>query len=44
MTLNKILKWTALGAIFTTPFALIVVSNSLYFPYVSGKHFVFRVT
>ncbi len=43
MTLNKILRYTAISAIFLIPFLALVVSSSLFFPYITGKNFLFRI-
>jgi len=43
MNLNKILRWVALGGIFLVPFVSLVVANNLFFPFITGKAFVFRI-
>src|SRR3989344_4225274 len=43
MNLNKILRWVALGGIFLVPFVPLVVANNLFFPFITGKAFVFRI-
>jgi len=41
--LEKILKWTVLGGVFALPFIVFLVSLSLFFPYITGKNFAFRI-
>lgn len=43
MNLNKILRWLALGGIFLVPFVPLVVANNFFFPFITGKAFVFRI-
>src|SRR3989338_11655871 len=43
MNLNKILRWVALGGIFLVPFVPLVVANNLFFPFITGKAFAFRI-
>src|SRR6185369_13772606 len=43
MTLNKILKGTAIGGIFAALVVPFLVSNSLFFPFITGKAFFFRI-
>ncbi|TSC67482.1 MAG: hypothetical protein CEO19_206 [Parcubacteria group bacterium Gr01-1014_73] len=43
MKLNKILRWVALGGIFLVPFVPLVVAHNLFFPFITGKAFVFRI-
>ncbi len=42
-TFKNILKWGMWGAIFAIPFIPLYVSTSMFFPYISGKNFLFRV-
>ncbi|MDO8552078.1 MAG: O-antigen ligase family protein [bacterium] len=37
------LRWTALAGIFALPFIVFIVANSLFFPYITGKNFAFRI-
>lgn len=39
----KALTWTALGALFLIPFIPLYVANELYFPFITGKGFAFRI-
>lgn len=41
--LEKFLKWTAIIGVFALPFVPIIVSSSLFFPYITGKNFAFRI-
>ncbi|TSC84577.1 MAG: Lipid A core--O-antigen ligase-like protein [Parcubacteria group bacterium Gr01-1014_17] len=43
MTFNKALRWTVLGALIAAVFVPLFVSNSLFFPFISGKNFAFRI-
>ena len=42
-TFKNILKWGMWGCIFAIPFIPLYVSTSMFFPYISGKNFLFRV-
>lgn len=41
--MKDILKWVAYGAVFAVPFVLLIVSSSMFFPYITGKNFAFRI-
>lgn len=41
--MQKILRYALLGGIFLVPFILLVVMNSLFFPFITGKNFAFRI-
>jgi len=41
--MNKILRYVILGGIFASLFLPLVVTNSLFFPFISGKNFAFRI-
>ncbi len=43
MTINPILRRVVLAGIFIIPFIPFVVANSLFFPFITGKAFTFRV-
>lgn len=43
MSLNKILKYIVNTGIFLVPFIPLVVTSSLFFPFISGKNFLFRI-
>ena len=40
---DKILKWAMYLGLFLMPFIPLFVSSSLFFPYISGKNFAFRI-
>ena len=41
--MKDILKWVMYGAVFAVPFVLLLVSSSMFFPYITGKNFAFRI-
>ncbi|MFA6095240.1 MAG: O-antigen ligase family protein, partial [Candidatus Paceibacterota bacterium] len=41
--MNKFLRITAIGSIFLIPFIPFIVSSSLFFPFITGKNFIFRI-
>jgi len=41
--MNKILRYVILGGIFASLFLPLFVSNSVFFPFISGKNFAFRI-
>lgn len=41
--LEKALRWTVISGIFALPFICFIVTTSLFFPYITGKNFTFRV-
>ncbi len=41
--MNKILRYITLVGIFIIPFLPLFVANSLFFPFISGKNFAFRI-
>ena len=41
---KQIARWVALGALFLIPFAPLVVADSFYFPFITGKAFFLRIT
>ena len=43
MNLNKILKYIINTGVFLVPFIPLVVTGSLFFPFISGKNFLFRI-
>jgi tetratricopeptide (TPR) repeat protein/O-antigen ligase len=42
-TLEKTLRWVVIGGAFLLPFVVTFVANSLFFPYITGKNFAFRL-
>jgi O-antigen ligase/tetratricopeptide (TPR) repeat protein len=43
MSLQTAAKWVVYGALFTIPFIPLYVANELFFPFITGKGFAFRV-
>ncbi len=43
MDINKILRNTILVGIFVIPFLPLYVANSMFFPFITGKNFAFRI-
>lgn len=41
--MKDILKWVMYGAVFAVPFVLLIVSGTMFFPYITGKNFAFRI-
>lgn len=41
--MEKALRYTVIAGIFALPFVCLLVSSSLFFPYITGKNFAFRV-
>lgn len=42
-TTKNIFKWSIIGGLFAVPFIPFIVSQSLLFPFISGKGFTFRI-
>jgi O-antigen ligase len=42
-TAGQIARWVALGALFLIPLAPLLVANSFFFPFITGKAFFFRI-
>lgn len=42
MTTKTIARWITIGALFIIPFLGLYISNSMYFPFITGKNFAFR--
>ena len=40
--LEKTLRWVIIAGIFALPFICLLVTTSLFFPYITGKNFAFR--
>ncbi|MDE1919653.1 MAG: O-antigen ligase family protein [Patescibacteria group bacterium] len=40
---QQIARWVALGALFLIPLTPLVVTNSFFFPFITGKAFFFRI-
>jgi len=41
--MNKVALWTTLAALFIIPFLVLYVDGSIYFPFIAGKNFAFRM-
>jgi len=41
--IEKILRWVVIIGIFALPFVSLIVASSLFFPYITGKNFAFRI-
>ena len=39
----NIIKYLAFGGVFLTPFVVLIVSGSMFFPFITGKNFAFRI-
>lgn len=39
----KIIRYLVLGGVFFVPFIVLIVSESLFFPFITGKNFSFRI-
>lgn len=43
MAIQHALRWTVLAGIFAMPFIVLIVANTLFFPFITGKNFAFRI-
>ncbi|MEK9182375.1 MAG: O-antigen ligase family protein [Patescibacteria group bacterium] len=43
MKTNNILKYLIYGGLFLMPFIPLIISSSMYFPFITGKNFAFRI-
>src|SRR3989344_1107854 len=43
VTLEKILYWTVRIGAYLLPFTLLIVAYSMFFPFITGKNFAFRI-
>src|SRR3989344_2050613 len=43
MNINKFLQWFTLGGLFLILFLPLYVSDSMFFPFITGKNFAFRI-
>ncbi len=41
--LEQTLRWIVIGGIFVLPTVAIIVANGLFFPFITGKNFTFRI-
>ncbi|MCX6731853.1 MAG: O-antigen ligase family protein [Candidatus Parcubacteria bacterium] len=39
----KTIRYFILGGLFLTPFLVLIISSSLFFPFITGKNFTFRI-
>ena len=42
-TVHTAVRWVALGALFLVPLTPLIVANSFFFPFITGKAFYFRI-
>ncbi len=43
MALEKTLRWIVLAGIFALPFIVFIVADEMFFPFMTGKNFTFRI-
>ena len=43
MTTDKILRYVILVGLFAIPFVPLIVSSTMFFPFITGKNFTFRI-
>jgi len=43
MVIEKTLRWIVLGGVFALPFIVFIVAQTLFFPFITGKNFTFRI-
>src|SRR3972149_11263552 len=43
MAIEKTLRFIVLGGIFALPFIVFIIAQSLFFPFITGKNFTFRI-
>ncbi len=43
MALEKALRYVCLAGVFALPFLVLYVANSMFFPFITGKNFAFRI-
>ena len=43
MNIKALARWITLGALFIIPFLSLYVANGMYFPFITGKNFYFRI-
>ncbi len=41
--LEKTIRWVTIGALFLVPLLPLLVANTYFFPFITGKNFVFRI-
>nr|MDP7365942.1 hypothetical protein [Candidatus Paceibacterota bacterium] len=43
MNVQKILRYLLIGGIFAVPFIPLVISSTMFFPFITGKNFAFSI-
>jgi len=43
MTLNRVLRYAVLTGLFVIPFVPLLIANTMFFPFITGKNFFFRI-
>src|SRR4051812_12936041 len=43
ITAERILRWGVIAGVFALPLVPFIVSYTLFFPYITGKNFTFRI-
>ena len=43
MSFRDILRFIILACVFATPFIVLYVADSMFFPFITGKNFTFRI-
>ena len=43
MSLRDLLRFVILACVFTTPFICLIVAENMFFPFITGKNFTFRI-
>ena len=41
--MTRFIRWVTIGALFIIPFLPLFVANNLFFPFITGKNFAFRI-
>ena len=43
LAMRDVAKWVVYAGIFAVPFVVLIVSTSMFFPFITGKNFAFRI-
>jgi len=43
MGINTVLRYLVIGGIFLVPFIPFIITSSMFFPFITGKNFTFRI-
>ena len=43
MVIEKALRWVVISGVFALPFIILIVAQSMFFPFITGKNFTFRI-